>query len=169
MDEAGVFEHQRRRAALAGVQARHPILDLDLVELGLRQPPLATLDPRFNRPLLRAAVAGLVPDAVRLRPTKARFESLIAAALAGPEMPAVRAILLDPAAQLRAHVDQERLRIDLLDGGRVEIRSFRWMWLLWRTLTAELWLRTEPGGGTSPFFNLDQDLRSNTVGVEIDR
>ncbi|MHB8233897.1 MAG: asparagine synthase-related protein, partial [Solirubrobacteraceae bacterium] len=36
IEEAGLFEHQRRRAALAGLEARHPLLDLDLVELGLR-------------------------------------------------------------------------------------------------------------------------------------
>jgi asparagine synthase (glutamine-hydrolysing) len=147
LDQAGIFENLRLRAALAGVEARHPLLDLDLVELALRQPPEATLDPRFTRPILREAVAGLVPDAVRLRPAKARFESVVADCLTGPELPALRALLLDPEAELRAYVDQRMMERQLFDGGGggggPEIGSFRWMWLAWRAATAELWLRAE--------------------------
>ncbi len=92
----GVFEHQRRRAAMAGVEARHPLLDLDLIELSLRQAPGESFDPRFSRPLLRAAMAGLLPDPARLRPEKARFESLVIDCLTGPDRDAVRAILSAP-------------------------------------------------------------------------
>ncbi len=38
VEETGVFEHQRRRAALAGLEARHPLFDLDLRRAG---PPAA--------------------------------------------------------------------------------------------------------------------------------
>jgi asparagine synthase (glutamine-hydrolysing) len=144
LDRAGVFEHQRRRAAFAGLEARHPLLDLDLVSLCLRQPPAATLEPRFNRPILRESVAGLVPESVRLRPVKARFESLVADCLSGADMPAVRTLLLDPGAEIRAFADQERMQRQLFEGnGGVAYGSFRWMWLVWRLLTAELWLRFE--------------------------
>lgn len=146
LDETGVFEHQRRRAAMAGVEARHPLLDLDLVALCLRQAPEATLDRRFTRPVLRESVAGLVPDAVRLRPGKARFESLVVSCLTGAEMPMVRDLLTDPEAQLRAYLDQERMTRELLDGGgEFALGSFRWMWLVWRLVTAEIWLRSEAG------------------------
>jgi asparagine synthase (glutamine-hydrolysing) len=144
LDQAGVFESLRMRAASAGVEARHPLLDLDLVELALRQPPEATLDRRFTRPMLREAVAGLVPDSVRLRPAKARFESVVADRLTGPELPALRDLLLEPAAELRAYVDQEVLCRQLFEGrGDLEFGGFRWMWLAWRSATAELWLRAE--------------------------
>ncbi len=162
LDESGVFEHQRRRAEMAGIEARHPLLDLDLVSLCLRQPPAATLDPRFSRPVLRQSVAGLVPDSVRLRPAKARFDSLVISCLAETEMPAVRALLTDPAAELRAYVDQEKLRRELLEeGGEIAFGSFHWMWLVWRLLTAELWLRLEASsgheaGGSTTFFPLDR-------------
>lgn len=162
LDESGVFEHQRRRAEMAGVEARHPLLDLDLVSLCLRQAPAATLDPRFNRPVLRQSVAGLVPDSVRLRPAKARFDSLVISCLSGAEMPAVRALLTDPSAELRAYVDQEKLRRELLEGGgEVAFGSFHWMWLVWRLLTAELWLRSETSfgqaaNGSTTFFPLDR-------------
>jgi asparagine synthase (glutamine-hydrolysing) len=147
LDEAGIFEHQRNRAAMAAVEARHPLLDFDLVGLCLRQAPLATLDRRFTRPVLRQSVAGLVPDAVRLRPSKARFESLVVDCLTGAEMATVRSLLTGPEAAIREYVDQERMERDLLDGaGELEPGSFPWMWLVWRLLTAEVWLRSESSG-----------------------
>jgi hypothetical protein len=153
VDEVGVFEHQRRRAALAGVEARHPLLDLDLVELGLRQPPRSTLDRRFSRPLLRACMAGLLPDAVRLRPEKALFDSLIADCLAGPDAVAVRRLLTDPGAELGAYVDPSGVQHALFDTD-LERRNnpFRWMWQVWRLVTIECWLRsqTSPAGGVLP-------------------
>lgn len=144
IEGAGVFEHQRRRAALAGLEARHPLLDLDLVELCLRQPPLATLDRRFTRPVLRASMEGLLPDSVRLRPGKALFESLIVDCLAGPDGEAVRGLLTDPGAELRAHLDQGEMSRALFETDALRRREpFRWMWQVWRLLTAELWLRSQ--------------------------
>jgi asparagine synthase (glutamine-hydrolysing) len=151
IEGAGVFEHQRRRAALAGVEARHPLLDLDLVELCLRLPPEATLDPSLSRPLLREAMAGLLPDSVRLRPDKALFESVIVSCLRGPDAEAVRALLADPNAELGAYVDLGRMRGELFDRDELSRGDpFRWMWLVWRLLNAELWLRSLAAGGALP-------------------
>lgn len=144
IEEAGVFEHQRRRAALAGLRARHPILDLDLISLALRQPPLATLDRRFSRPVLRASMADLLPDSVRLRPVKARFEALIADCLDGADGVAVRAILTSPQLELGAYIDPAAMRRALFDSDALRRDDpFRWMWQVWRLLTAELWLRSQ--------------------------
>jgi asparagine synthetase B (glutamine-hydrolysing) len=143
IESTGVFEHQRRRAAMAGLEARHPMLDLDLVELALRQPPEQTLDPRFSRPVLREAMAGLLPDSVRLRPQKALFEHLIAAAMRGPDGAAIREILTAPDAEIGAYVDRTRMQAALF--GTAGVRKgdeFRWMWQVWRLLTAEVWLRS---------------------------
>lgn len=161
LDESGIFEHQRQRAALAGLEARHPLLDLDLVRLGLRQPPAATLDPRFSRPVLRQALAGTMPDAVRLRPAKARFDSLVIDCLLRSEAAAVRSLLAGPGVQLGAYVDPARVARELLDGqGEVERGSFAWMWLVWRLVTAEIWLRHEAGGGSESrtFSPLDRTI-----------
>jgi asparagine synthase (glutamine-hydrolysing) len=153
IDEAGVFEHQRRRAALVGIEARHPLLDVDLVTLCLRQQPTATLNAAYSRPVLRGSMAGLVPDSVRLRPAKARFESLVADCLTGPDMPALRELLLDPEAEIRSLVDQGEMRRELFEGqGAVAYGSFAWMWLAWRLVTAELWLRAEARGHTASNF-----------------
>ena len=148
IEETGVFEHQRRRAALAGLEARHPLFDLDLVELGLRQPPLATFDRYRNRPVLRTAMAGLLPDAVRLRPGKAWFDSLIVDCLAGPDRAAVAGLLSDRSAELRAYVDPSGLERTLLDNDPGVSRDrFRWMHQVWRLTTAECWLRAEANPG----------------------
>lgn len=151
IESTGVFEHQRRRAAMAGLQARHPMLDLDLVELALRQPPEQTLDPRFSRPVLREAMVGLLPDSVRLRPQKALFESLVAAAMRGPDSAAIQAILTAPDAEIGAYVDRGRMQAALFGTEAVRKEDeFRWMWQVWRLLTAEVWLRSLSAGNPLP-------------------
>jgi asparagine synthase (glutamine-hydrolysing) len=148
VEELGVFESHRRRAALAGVHNRHPLFDLDLLELALRQPPAQTFDPYLNRPLLRASMAGLLPDAVRLRPAKALFDSLLVDSLSGADGDAVRALLSGPTAELGAFVDMAAMRRELLDRGPEGAdNSFRWMYRVWRLVTAECWLRSQALSG----------------------
>jgi asparagine synthase (glutamine-hydrolysing) len=143
IEDTGVFAQQRRTAAAAGLDARHPLLDLDLVELGLRQPPLCSYDRYLNRPVLRAATDGLLPDTVRLRPQKVLFDSLLIDCLAGPDAQAVR-VLLGPGAELGAYVELDRVATELLDSDRLRrAQPFRWMWQLWRLCTAECWLRLQ--------------------------
>jgi asparagine synthase (glutamine-hydrolysing) len=151
VEQAGIFEHQRRRAALAGLEARHPMFDLDLLELALRQPPQATLDRYRNRPVLRASMVGLLPDSVRLRPAKAWFDSLIVDCLSGTDGDAVRRLITEPGAELGAYVDVAAMDRALFDSGvRERIGSFQWMRQVWRLATAECWLRAQrdPRGGT---------------------
>ena len=45
VEEAGVLEHQRQRAALAGLEARLPLLDPALIGFALAQSPRASFDP----------------------------------------------------------------------------------------------------------------------------
>jgi asparagine synthase (glutamine-hydrolysing) len=141
VEGTGVFEHQRQRAALAGLHARHPMFDLDLLELALRQPPLATFDRHRNRPILRSAMASSLPDLVRLRASKARFDSLITESLDGADGISVRALLTDPAARLGEYVDLTVL--DETFFGTAQGPPFRRMWQLWRLATAECWLRAQ--------------------------
>jgi asparagine synthase (glutamine-hydrolysing) len=143
IEQTGVFEHQRRRARLAQLEARHPMLDLDLVELALRQPPAATLDPRFSRPLLRSALAGVLPDSVRLWPQKALFESLIVSCLSGSDGAAVRRLLTAPDAEIGAFVDVTKMREELFSSDLAQRQPFAWMWQVWRLLNLELWLRSQ--------------------------
>jgi asparagine synthase (glutamine-hydrolysing) len=142
-EEAGVFEGHRHRSAAAGIEARHPLFDLDLLELGLRQPPLATFDRHLDRPVMRSSMEDLLPDAVRLRPHKALFDSVLVDSLAGPDRAAVHDLLLDPRAELGAYVDLEGVRRTVLADGASSVAPFQWMQQLWRLITIECWLRAQ--------------------------
>jgi asparagine synthase (glutamine-hydrolysing) len=156
IEEIGVFGHQRRRAASASLEARYPLFDLDVVEVCLRQPPLATFDRYRSRPVLRAAMTGLLPDTVRLRPHKALFDSVLVDSLAGSDGVLARKLLTDPGAELRAYVDQRGVERSLF-GAASKLREepFRWMWQLWRLTTAECWLRAQA--------NRDDEVLSDAV------
>jgi len=163
IEAAGMFEHQRRRAATAGMQARHALFDLDLVELCLRMAPEETFDRHRSRPVLRAAMSGLLPDPVRMRPQKALFDSLLIECLTGPDHALAVEVLCDPAAELGAYVDLPAMRSALLGEGAQ--RSFRWMWQLWRLLSAECWLRHQADPGHTAALR----ARAGEPRVELDR
>ena len=83
----GILDHVRRRTAQHGLEARYPLLDLDLFELITAVPPRACSTGDLTRPLLRRAIAGRSPDAVRLRPDKSVFDDVVDAALRDPNCP----------------------------------------------------------------------------------
>jgi asparagine synthetase B (glutamine-hydrolysing) len=139
----GVHDFLRRKAALAGVEGGHPFLDDGpLVDLALRLPPESAFDRDLDRPLLREAMAGIVPDPIRLRPDKSVFNSVFARALDGPDRAPIRRLLADPNAEVNAYVRPERVREHLLDRppGRT---GMRWAWPLWRLAMIECWLRAQ--------------------------
>ena len=151
IQQAGVFEHQRQRAALAGVRARHPLLDPTLVQRALLAPPRASFDRELSRPLLRDAMRGLVPEAVRLRPGKAWFDTLIVDCLTGPDAFALRALLAGRDARTRELLEPGSAERTLaaLSGTR-GVAGFRAMHLTWRLLGLECWLRVQEDPSALP-------------------
>ena len=135
------YDDIRRRDGLVGITSRHPLADLDLLELVLSLPPELAYDSRHTRPLLRSAVSGLIPDRVRLRTSKSHFGGPFHSALAGPDL-AIARDLLGPEALSGAYIDLGRARATLLTSPPPEADSQRWTLTLWRLLTAELWMRT---------------------------
>jgi asparagine synthase (glutamine-hydrolysing) len=153
IEQTGVFEHQRLRGAMAGVRARHPLFDLDLVELSLRLDPESTFDRYRSRPTLRAAMAGSLPESVRMRPAKAWFDSLIVDCLSGADRPVVERLLDAPDSQVRAYVESGELRRTLLEvDPATSANRFGWMHQTWRLVTIECWLRrqADPDGAILP-------------------
>ena len=139
----------RRHAALAGLEPRHPLLDLDLVELVLGLPPELAFDRRFNRPLLRQAVDGLVPDDVRLRPYKSRFDPVLADGIVR-DLPLAERLLLGDAPELAAHVPRRELE-ELLRTRPADPPALRtWASRVWQLALAECWLRTLAGKPALP-------------------
>ena len=139
----------RRHAAMVGLEARHPLLDLDIVELALTLPPELAFDRRYNRPLLRHAMEGLVPDEVRLRPYKSRFDPVFVDAM-GNDRRAIERLLLAPTAEVHAFVDpsdlNEVLRRTAGDAAGERDRATT----AWNLTMLECWLRRLGGLETFP-------------------
>lgn len=145
MGPALVYDHVRRRAVMAGLEPpRHPLVDVDVIEYVLRLPPELAFDPYLSRPLLREAMAGLLPDEVRLRASKSTFDAVFHESLAGPDLPAARELLDASSARIGAYVDLAEVGARLLDR-QPPTRPWplmHWALHIWRLVTAECWLRT---------------------------
>jgi hypothetical protein len=92
--------------------------------------------------VLRHALAGLLPDSVRLRPDKSTFDAVFQRSLTGPEARRIRSLLTDPTAELGHYADARDVA-NLLSGAGVSASGGgrRWALLVWRLATAELFLR----------------------------
>ena len=136
----------RRDAALGGVELRHPLRDPELIDLLLALPPELGFDPHVDRPLLRRALAGELPPALLWDDAKPAFNSVLTRALAGPDLPAVRALLADPHPLLAREVRSEHAAA-LLEpsAGREPPRA--WALDVWRLASLELWLRHQDDPG----------------------
>jgi asparagine synthase (glutamine-hydrolysing) len=135
----GVSAHLRRESIDERIDRRHPFLfDLDLLRAVLANPPQMQFDPDRDRALLRDALVGRIPEAVRTRHAKSFFTGLLGAGLA-----ADGALLADGPAQrdapVRAFVDAEALETLLRGGG--EARENRAPRRLWHVGLADVWLR----------------------------
>lgn len=134
----------RRHAALSGIEARHPLLDVDLIDLVLSFPPELAFDRRYNRPVLREAVRGMVPDAVRRRPYKSNFDAVLIDGLRA-DLPVVERLLLAPGAEIGAYVDRRGLEAHLASPPGEGAALREWSKLIWFLATMELWLRRQAG------------------------
>jgi asparagine synthase (glutamine-hydrolysing) len=164
VEEAGVFEDHRHRATSAGVDARHPLFDLDLLELGLRQPPMMTFDRYRDRPIMRLSMEGLLPDVVRLRAHKALFNSILVDSLLGPDRAAVDQLLGHPNAELGAYVDLKGMRASLLSRDAPMTGAFQWMEQVWRLVTMECWLRSQAGTASA---TLDSEIAATAPSLML--
>ena len=141
-ERLGFYDVLRHRASLAGLESAHPLLeDLDLVELVLRLPPELAFDAELTRPLAREAVAGLLPDEVRLRPDKVDFSRLLIDALNGPDRALATRLLGAKDAELWAYAEPEKVG-ELLQRP-LERRGTEWARLVARLATTEIWLRAQ--------------------------
>ena len=148
-ERAGVATHLGREAATAGLRSQHPLLDLGLVEAVLRCPPQLAFDRRTDRPLLRNAMEGRVPETVRLRVDKAQFNAIQNDSLALTDGDVVQSLVGGPRALVNAYVDPSLVQ----EGPLAQMRRHRqgenggWTMPVWRLLTLECWLRglEDPG------------------------
>ncbi len=139
---AALYDHARRRAAMAGLDRRHPFADLDLINFVHRLPPELAFDPRLNRPLLRESMAGLVPDEIRLQAQKMNLNTFFDDSLAA-DLPVVRPLLLDANAEVRAYVRPEALQQLFADTTSRSAEGEKLGYRAWRFMEVECWLRSQ--------------------------
>lgn len=134
------FETLRRMADSAGLSLRFPFYDRRLVSYALAVPDSEKLRNGWSRAVLRTAMTGLLPDRVRLRPSKIDFRGELAAGLAGEGRDELQA-LLAPAAPVGDYVDlgvARRLAEDLVAAPQAVGGAD--LFALWRIVVLARWL-----------------------------
>jgi asparagine synthase (glutamine-hydrolysing) len=145
-DLLDVGGHFRREAADEGIERRHPFLyDLRLTETLLSLPPRVQFDPVRSRPLLREALAGLIPEEVRTRHVKSHFTPLLLAGNRADE-PGLIEPLRQPDAPIRAYVATASLDRKL--EVPADERPMRGAISMWRVAIANRWLLAQTTGGS---------------------
>ncbi len=136
------LDYLRHRAASEGIVSEPPLYDVDLIDYCLRLPPELAFDSRFDRPLVREAMRGLIPEEVRLQTRKADFTSFCQEAMITADAPGIGRLLTDPDAAIGAYVELEWVRQSWGDlcAGRHDPRA---VGALWRLTAAECWLRSQ--------------------------
>lgn len=134
-------DYLRERAALAGLRAAPPLFDVDLVEAALRIPPEIEFDPDLDRPLIRRATRGLLPDAVRLSVRKSNLAPFYVEVAAGRDLPAMRAVLTASDLRIEPFVDRQAVRDLVEQPPPAGPEAIDWQADVWRLATTECWLR----------------------------
>jgi asparagine synthase (glutamine-hydrolysing) len=145
------FEVLDRMGAAAGVAGLYPFYDLRLVEYCLSLPSHHKLNHGLPRHVLRQAMAGLLPDPVRLRPDKYDFAPALADALLRRRVALADLVGRDRAG-IGRFVDMDAARVALgrlLDRGRAVDGAS--LFAAWRVLMLAVWLdrRERVSGGWS--------------------
>lgn len=145
-DAFGAADQLRRESAMAGLTARHALRDAELIDLVLSLPPELAYHPHRDRPVARRAMSDELPVEILENDEKPVFNSVLRAALTGPDLRAVQALLADPHPDLARRVRREAVRSMLASPGDNAVGG-RWATDIWRLASMELWLRHEAGGG----------------------
>ena len=149
-DISGANDYLRHRAWAVGADARPPLLDVDLVEFVLRLPPELSFRSSYaDRPLIRDAMRGRLPDLVRLNRVKSNVAAFYYETIAGPDLAPARRLLADGTPEIGAYTDMRAVR-ELLYGHRPAIGEagwYDWFGSIWRLASTEIWLREEADPG----------------------
>ncbi len=128
------------RSSMAfSLEARVPLLDHRVVELGLSLPDRLKVHNGWSKYAIRGAMEGLVPDAVRWRKTKLGFAAPSRRWLAQELRPQVTGLIHEP---LRAdrYVDPRRLREWYGSAAALGANTEAYLGLF-RVLSLEMWMR----------------------------
>jgi asparagine synthase (glutamine-hydrolysing) len=121
-----------------GLEVRQPFFDRRLIEWSLRRPPDVFYRDGRAKAVLREALRDILPPIIRDRPDKANMGPLVDHGLRKGRRAFVEALLEDSELERRGYIVAsawKRYVRDYLERGGPPY------WALWRTLTAEMWLR----------------------------
>jgi asparagine synthase (glutamine-hydrolysing) len=102
-------DYLRHRSASFGLEARPPLLDIDLALFALRIPPHHSMDPERDRPLIRDAMKGLLPEKVRTRTVKSDLSGFYRDITTRGDLDDVRRLLMEPECEVYGYVDRRRI------------------------------------------------------------
>jgi asparagine synthase (glutamine-hydrolysing) len=155
----GMPEYLRQRAASSGLVARPPLFDVDLVEFALRIPPELEFAAELDRPLIREAMRGRVPDVVRLDVLKSNLAPFYHESVSGPDLGPIREVLTSPDLEIAAYVDVGAVRRLVEHPPAAGVwGSDRWATDVWRLMAAECWLRAQGDSDYVDAFRNRDDL-----------
>jgi asparagine synthase (glutamine-hydrolysing) len=123
------------------VEERHPFLYRPLVELALGLPAQLCAQPMARKWILREAMRGVLPEAVRTRPGKGSIDGFLARALSR-EVGRMRTLLDDSILARMGLLDRAVLTAAIEDGARGA--DFQ-RGAIVRTLALECWLQVRSG------------------------
>jgi asparagine synthase (glutamine-hydrolysing) len=120
-----------------GVEVAQPYYDRRLIEFIMAVPAYILGGPDIDRRLHRQAMAGILPEEIRLRRERTVFTPLMDRGFSADRWAKVRQIMAKPQVVERGYIDDTWLRQGLDRGwNRSPDASF-----LWRVLCLELWLQ----------------------------
>jgi asparagine synthase (glutamine-hydrolysing) len=151
-DPLGTTEQRAREGAMQGLRFRQPLLDPAMVEFAMSLPPELAFDGELDRPLLRRALSGELPDDILGSSRKPAFNALLESALAGPDRALATELITRPRQALRQLVDADRVAAIVRDLGRDGAPPALAL-DAWRIATAELWLRHHEDPGSTASLN----------------
>lgn len=137
-----------QHAAGFGIEVRHPFLDRRLIEFLFSIPPARLFRVDLSKRLLRQAMVGLLPEAVRLRRGKTHLSAFLDFSLGEGKRAQIERLLAAPLAADLGILDGKRLlaayrRNRDRGAGELGLR-------LWNPIALEIWLREHRLDSSSP-------------------
>jgi asparagine synthase (glutamine-hydrolysing) len=136
-----------RNSMAHSVESRVPFLDHRLVELALKLPAHWKMSDGWNKRVLREAMAGRIPDSVRLRRQKFGFPTSSKRWFAGPLADGMRDIVRGGAAMRSGWFDQAAVERELERHIRGETDASN---LLFNVAQLDSWLEWHEAGWQQP-------------------
>jgi asparagine synthase (glutamine-hydrolysing) len=124
-------------AARHGIECRYPFRDRRLVEFLLAVPTSQLYRRGVNRPIMRHALAGLLPEEILRRDGKTSFQSVFDRGLFDREKNVVQSLLDAPGSLWQYYVNADWLRKTRTDEKSV---------VMWNCVSFELWCERSPLG-----------------------